>query len=53
MNQAVDRNLERFPEDFMFQTMIFITHQVPKGLQVDEVVIMGQHAMHMKLSKGA
>jgi subfamily B ATP-binding cassette protein HlyB/CyaB len=24
-------------------TMIFITHQVPKGLQVDEVVNMGQH----------
>lgn len=30
-------------------TMIFITHQVPKGLQVDEVVNMGQHAMHMSL----
>jgi ABC-type bacteriocin/lantibiotic exporter with double-glycine peptidase domain len=28
-------------------TMIFITHQVPKGLQVDEVVNMGQHAMSM------
>ena len=25
-------------------TMIFITHQVPKGLQVDEVVQMGRHA---------
>ena len=32
-------------------TMIFITHQVPKGLQVDEVVNMGQHAMHMSLVK--
>jgi len=32
-------------------TMIFITHQVPKGLQVDEVVDMGQHAMHMSLVK--
>jgi subfamily B ATP-binding cassette protein HlyB/CyaB len=31
--------------------MIFITHQVPKGLQVDEVVDMGQHAMHMSLVK--
>ena len=30
-------------------TMIFITHQVPKGLQVDEVVNMGQHAMQMSL----
>lgn len=30
-------------------TMIFITHQVPKGLQVDEVVNMGQQAMHMSL----
>ena len=30
-------------------TMIFITHQVPKGLQVDEVVNMGQHAMHMSV----
>lgn len=32
-------------------TMIFITHQVPKGLQVDEVVNMGGHAMHMSLVK--
>lgn len=32
-------------------TMIFITHQVPRGLQVDEVVNMGQHAMHMSLVK--
>jgi len=32
-------------------TMIFITHQVPKGLQVDEVVNMGQHAMTMSLVK--
>ena len=32
-------------------TMIFITHQVPKGLQVDEAVNMGQHAMHMSLVK--
>ena len=32
-------------------TMIFITHQVPKGLQVDEVVNRGQHAMHMSLVK--
>jgi subfamily B ATP-binding cassette protein HlyB/CyaB len=34
-------------------TMIFITHQVPKGLQVDEVVNMGQHAMHMNWVKEA
>lgn len=32
-------------------TMIFITHQVPKGLQVDEVVNMGAHAMHMGFVK--
>jgi subfamily B ATP-binding cassette protein HlyB/CyaB len=32
-------------------TMIFITHQIPRGLQVDEVVNMGQHAMHMSLVK--
>ena len=32
-------------------TLIFITHQVPKGLLVDEVVNMGQHAMHMSLVK--
>ncbi|MFN7864245.1 MAG: peptidase domain-containing ABC transporter [Curvibacter sp.] len=32
-------------------TMIFITHQVPKGLQVDEVVNMGQHALHMSFVK--
>jgi subfamily B ATP-binding cassette protein HlyB/CyaB len=31
--------------------MIFITHQVPKSLQVDEVVNMGHHAMHMSLVK--
>ena len=28
-------------------TMIFITHQVPKGLQVDDVVNMGQYAMQI------
>ena len=28
-------------------TMIFITHQVPKGLQEDGVVNMGQHATSM------
>lgn len=32
--------------------MIFITHHVPRGLQVDEVVNMAQHAMHMGLVKG-
>ena len=32
-------------------TMIFITHQVPKGLQVDEVVNMGQHARQVSLVK--
>ncbi len=32
-------------------TMIFITHQVPKGLQVDEVVNMGKHTMQMSLVK--
>ncbi len=32
-------------------TMIFITHQVHKGLQVDEVVNMGSHALHMSLVK--
>jgi len=32
-------------------TMIFITRQVPKGLQVDEVVNMGQHARHVSLVK--
>ncbi len=31
--------------------MIFITHQVPKGLQVDEVVNMGQHAVQISLVK--
>lgn len=30
-------------------TMIFITHQAPQGLQVDEVVDRGLHAMHMSL----
>ena len=32
-------------------TMIFITHQVPKGLQVDDVVNMGQYAMRISLVK--
>lgn len=32
-------------------TMIFITHQLPRGLQVDEVVDMGRHAMHVSLVK--
>jgi subfamily B ATP-binding cassette protein HlyB/CyaB len=32
-------------------TMIFITHQVPKGLQVDEVVNMGLHAVQMSVVK--
>ena len=32
-------------------TMIFITHQVPKGLQVDEVVDMGRNGMQMSLVK--
>ena len=32
-------------------TMIFITHQVPRGLQVDEVVNMGSHAATMSLVK--
>ncbi|MDX1253001.1 MAG: peptidase domain-containing ABC transporter [Gammaproteobacteria bacterium] len=32
-------------------TMVFITHQIPRGLQVDEVVNMGQHAMQMSLVK--
>lgn len=30
-------------------TMIFITQQVPKGLQVDELVNVGQHAIHISL----
>ena len=29
--------------------LIFITHQVPRGLQVDEVVNMGQHATSMQV----
>ncbi len=32
-------------------TTIFITLQVPKGLQVDEVVNMGQQGMQMSLVK--
>jgi subfamily B ATP-binding cassette protein HlyB/CyaB len=32
-------------------TMIFITHQVPRGLQVDEVVNMGQQGAHMNMVK--
>ena len=32
-------------------TMIFIIHQVPKGLQVDEVVNMGTRDVHVSLVK--
>jgi subfamily B ATP-binding cassette protein HlyB/CyaB len=32
-------------------TMIFITHQVPKGLQVDKVVNIGSHGLHVSLVK--
>jgi subfamily B ATP-binding cassette protein HlyB/CyaB len=31
--------------------MIFITHQIPRGLLVDEVVDMGQSAVQMSLVK--
>lgn len=30
-------------------TMVFITHQIPRGLQVDEVVNLGQHATAMSV----
>jgi subfamily B ATP-binding cassette protein HlyB/CyaB len=33
--------------------MLFITHQVPKGLQVDEIVNMGLSSMFMSLVKEA
>lgn len=32
-------------------TMVFITHQVPRGLHVDEVVNMGLHAVQMSVVK--
>ena len=32
-------------------TMIFITHQVPKGLQVDEVMSMGGYSIEVKLAQ--
>jgi subfamily B ATP-binding cassette protein HlyB/CyaB len=32
-------------------TMISITHQVPKGLQVDKVVNIGSHGLHVSLVK--
>jgi subfamily B ATP-binding cassette protein HlyB/CyaB len=28
-------------------TMVFITHQIPRGLQVDEVIAMGEHGARM------
>jgi ATP-binding cassette, subfamily B, bacterial HlyB/CyaB len=28
-------------------TMIFITHQIPRGLQVDEVIALGEHGARM------
>jgi hypothetical protein len=33
------------------ETMIFMAHQVPKGLRVEDVVNMGQHDMQMCLVK--
>ena len=32
-------------------TMIFNTHHIPKGLQVDEVVNTGNHAVQMSVVK--
>lgn len=34
-------------------TMIFITHQVPRGLQVDDVVNMGQATSNMHVVTNA
>ncbi|MDP3515103.1 MAG: hypothetical protein Q8S20_20365 [Sulfuritalea sp.] len=28
-------------------TMIFITHQIPRGLHVDEVIALGEHGARM------
>jgi len=33
-------------------TMLFITHQLPKGLQVDEIVALGEHEKQMSVVKG-
>ena len=33
-------------------TMLFITHQLPRGLQVDEIVALGQHEKQMSVVKG-
>jgi subfamily B ATP-binding cassette protein HlyB/CyaB len=30
-------------------TMIFITHQIPKGLHVDEVIALGAHGAWMEV----
>jgi hypothetical protein len=32
-------------------TMIFMAHQVPKGMRVEDMVGVGQRAMHMSLVK--
>ncbi|MCK9387634.1 MAG: peptidase domain-containing ABC transporter [Sulfuritalea sp.] len=34
-------------------TMIFITHQIPKGLQVDEVIALGEHGARMEVVSDA
>ena len=31
-------------------TMIFITHQIPRGLQVDEVITLGEHSTRMSVA---
>jgi ATP-binding cassette, subfamily B, bacterial HlyB/CyaB len=33
-------------------TMVFIAHQLPKGLQVDEVITLGAHETRMEVMKG-
>ncbi|OHC66905.1 MAG: ABC transporter [Rhodocyclales bacterium RIFCSPLOWO2_02_FULL_63_24] len=34
-------------------TMIFITHQIPKGLQVDDVIALGEHGARMEVVSDA
>jgi len=46
-----DKRRERIGKEQELATF-FITHQVPKGLQVGEVMSMGREGMHIRLVKG-
>jgi len=49
LNQAVTRNIERFPEDFMFQ----LTEDEYKILRSQNVILRSEHGKHRKYTPRA